>query len=870
MPPQREIALAGLVPLWRTLNERSVTALVTPALDYVGCLELSGVSIAYENEAFIGSTGETLRSFVASLEDECNLLFLYVVDDNCDADIRAYDEASAKAHLPQLREYALSRKEWLQARPMRRARCFLFFSLKGPSLSTMVRGFLGMKLLFGKLAKDAQARHDKNLEALGLFRDRLASRLAAAGVSCSEMSVEAVRQLHYELLNPNRRRQRLTCPRISVRQSLFDADAIAEHGESLAEYSEAEQLVFESIEDGRGHFRQGATFRRACSLKVMPESGTFRGDAERLLNLRMRTRAGALQPFGYVLSVAVSVKPQGRTKFMLDKRHGLVDGLRRAIPFLSGGSIGKAVKERAQQNDIEALFQELNQMSAKIVDLSVTLLLEATSYEELEAQTEAASTAFNTIGNAELVVEDVAQLPVFLGVLPGSAPYQVRRKSCTSRNAGDLLPVFMPWRGTREAVSLFTTPDGDPFRFDPFDMRLSSAHHGLVIADTGSGKSVTMGAFTLDAHARGHDAILIDNGGSWRRLTELFGGSYVAVDLKTSICPFVSYAEMVDEASGEVDPENVQDVVKFIEVCVTDSAFTEFDKEVAPLVGRAVRQAYEALRGHPDVKPLMSNFRDVLVAFAKDEALPSRNREIAQMLVRRLEDFCDGTYRHLVNEPSKLDFSSRLLTFDMAGVSKSKTTKELAMATVFQAIGNRTMKAWKTTGRRTLVEVDEGHEYLRGGSDESFLAACYRKYRKYGTAMWMISQQFADFQKASCGPAIIGNSKLKIFLYHERGNRQAVTDYFKMPPRVADAFDNLRFAPGYYSDLLLMYGARTAAVRMALHPLALWVLTTDPEDRDLYNRAAKKNPGLSEFELLKQLAAHYPHGARGVPARRVA
>jgi hypothetical protein len=43
----REVALSDLIPLWRTLREGGVTALVTPALDYVGGLELGSLDVRY-------------------------------------------------------------------------------------------------------------------------------------------------------------------------------------------------------------------------------------------------------------------------------------------------------------------------------------------------------------------------------------------------------------------------------------------------------------------------------------------------------------------------------------------------------------------------------------------------------------------------------------------------------------------------------------------------------------------------------------------------------------------------------------------------------------------------------------------------------
>src|SRR5262249_17970125 len=159
----------------------------------------------------------------------------------------------------------------------------------------------------------------------------------------------------------------------------------------------------------------------------------------------------------------------------------------------------------------------------------------------------------------------------------------------------------------------------------------------------------------------------------------------------------------------------------------------------------------------------------------------------------------------------------RLLTFDLAEVSSNPAAKKIAMAAVMQAIANRAV----ARRNRTLVEVDEGHEYL--GTDavaERFLAGCYRKMRKYDVAMWWISQNLGDFVSSKVGDAILGNSHLKIFLKHGPGAAQdRVVDYFKMPPRAAQAFRALDRKRGHYSDLFLIYGGTSATVRMALHPL---------------------------------------------------
>src|SRR5207249_3460642 len=161
---------------------------------------------------------------------------------------------------------------------------------------------------------------------------------------------------------------------------------------------------FEDIEDARGHFRQGGLFRRCCSLKVLPEGGTEYFSSRALQSLATRAPDGGDVPFGYTLAVAVHVEPQAFTRGKLNTQHRLVDALRNAIPFLEDRSISRDVEDGAKQQSIRSLFVELNDMATKVVTLSVTLLLEAATLEELDARTEVARVAFSRAGNSELMV----------------------------------------------------------------------------------------------------------------------------------------------------------------------------------------------------------------------------------------------------------------------------------------------------------------------------------------------------------------------------------------------------------------------------------------------------------------------------------
>ncbi len=851
-----EVSLADFVPLWRTLEEDGVAALVTPALDYVGLLEVGTVDARFASADAIAGLGEALRALISGSEDGWTLHFLARVVTDASGDIADYRRATSTRPLPgPLQAYVDARVQWLEAQPLRRTRLFLAFS-RGPGLGP--RPPAGVKMLFANLAKHSEARHREEVAALKAMRNALSARLQAAGLTSRALDAKAVRGLVFALLNPTHAASGRKAPEALVRANLFDDASIERFGDSLREYTEAEQLCLEDVVEAVGHLRQESVLRRVLTLKVLPESGTDYLSSEALLSL-VEKAGDDVRPFPFWLSVVVRVEDQSRAKLKLNTSHNLVDVLSSTIPFLKTRSVQRDAEQAAKRAGIEGLFVELNAMASKVVALSVSLLLEADSLEVLDSRTQAARAAFSAAGNSELLLEEVTQLPALLSMLPGAGRYQLREKVCTSRNAADFLPVVSPWTGCQTAATVLWTPTRDVFRFDFFDASLP-AHHGLVWADTGSGKSVTLGALTLDALAAGHQAILVDNGRSWERLTRLFGGIHLDVDIKTPLTPFLPRA-LVQAADGGLESEAIEDVVSFLELCVRDTDLMAFTKLQTRLVARAVADAYTQLG--PDERPLMRHFRDAISRQGRQADAHPDDRAMAESLYRRLGLFVgDELYGRFLDRPSSLRFDAPLVCFEMEGVAKSSTAKSIAFATVMRAISARAAQQRKTRSlQRTLVEIDEGHTWLgQGEVAERFLETSYRVMRKYGVAMWMVSQGLEDFAAMKAGRVILSNSAIKLLLYHASGHGP-VADFFGLTSRGEAAFRGLARRKGQYSDVFVMYGQRQAVARLALHPLALWVLTTDAKDKAFLEKARAKNPTLPDVALLAQLAQRYPRGA---------
>jgi hypothetical protein len=103
----KEVALADYVPLWVTIREEGVTALVTPSADYVGALEIGTLDTRFAGEGEQEGTGEALRSFMSGVDEGTTLHFVYRVERRMDAVIEEYRSLCSQAEDANLREYVI-------------------------------------------------------------------------------------------------------------------------------------------------------------------------------------------------------------------------------------------------------------------------------------------------------------------------------------------------------------------------------------------------------------------------------------------------------------------------------------------------------------------------------------------------------------------------------------------------------------------------------------------------------------------------------------------------------------------------------------------------------------------------------------------
>ena len=92
------------------------------------------------------------------------------------------------------------------------------------------------------------------------------------------------------------------------------------------------------------------------------------------------------------------------------------------------------------------------------------------SERELANRTQEVLNAFTHMNGAKAVAETIAKRRIFLGTLPGLGEADKRDQDMLTSNVADLVPVEMPWMGTRRSpLILFETPFRQLIPFSMFD-----------------------------------------------------------------------------------------------------------------------------------------------------------------------------------------------------------------------------------------------------------------------------------------------------------------------------------------------------------------------------------------------------------------
>lgn len=685
------------------------------------------------------------------------------------------------------------------------------------------------------------------------FDRRVTVSLLNMGLGFRRCKDAEIVELLFEMLNPTA--SRASQVRSLSERARFERDqlpqSIVKEYPFLADVSPVASVIDDDMVVRLEALRVGDQFVSVVTVKQLPDR-TEPGSSVALLRLPRKR---------YWVCYRIDVPKAGLELAELRARATLAAGLQLKDVFVKTDRSDPHAKQVEKQSS-EAM-ERIIASTQRVLGTTLQVVLSEPSREALDEAVEETLGAMGKLHGLRGYRETYSLLEAYLSSVPGAPMFPDRRKRVLTPNAVDMLPIF-DFR-TSDGKVPFLTPANSVLWYDPFDTTKQSNANILVSGTSGSGKSVTVcelvSGFEIASASRGEPApyvFFLDNGQSYRRYMD------VRPDAR-----YVSFSfnepPGVDIWSWSEEEESLEEHVSRLELLILDllkvnAADEERFERVKAVVDRALLELYKG-----DEERSFQGFARRLKAVVED--MPGAGANDASGLLHGLFPFIDGKFRRLFEPNPSLAMRPEVhaICFDFQGLAEHKDLMSIALRLVIYVV-RRWSARMARRRHRTFLVLDESWAMLDAGSGGAsvaataapFLAASIRMGRKEGLSVIALSQQISDFALSAYGAAILGNSAT-FFIGHPGGEgAESLRKHLRLTERQCQQVKALKKSDRWH-EFLMIRGEESSVVRVVLDPLARWVFTTSPKDRDRIAGVGAANPGMSLMEQLRVLAAEGCH-----------
>ena len=662
-------------------------------------------------------------------------------------------------------------------------------------------------------------------------------------------------------------------PRRLLTQELFEELKHAQHpvrhdrrayspSEDLLEHRSAREQAAEAsiLNETETYLNLDGYLYSVVSLKELPDA-TFPGMLQKFSTLG----------FPVVVSGQVLIPDQVKVLKSYKKR------LQKMIAAQkdANGNYKSNPEAEVAQAQLMQVQRDIISSSLKTAKLSLSVVVRTShpavtfgdlerSERELANRTQEVLNAFTHMNGAKAVLETIAKRRIFLGTLPGMGETDKREQDMLTPNAADLVPVEMPWTGTRKSpLILFETPYRQLIPYSMFDPDLTDAN-GLLMAQTGGGKTLAAQQMLLMVARANAVVSILERGDSYQPLVELMGGEMIEMSLDSdqTINPW-------DLPKGETKPSN--DQISFLKNLTRhmlgENTPPDLDIDLLDSVLlEAIASTYK--RCSAKTSNPIPLFGDLAAELAhwQDRDRNQKINAMAQMASTKLRAWADeGPYARLFDRPTTIQLDNPWLYFN---VERLKDDKRLEHAMSLLIAHTATYRASGWTGRPSIVMLDECWALLESPILAGVVVQLFRTARKRYASIWGISQTPEDFvgtpdKPNEYGAGIIKNSTTKI-IGKQPGDMTALREHLHLNETALNQIKTFAHPKkGHSAEFLIAIGEKaesTHTIRIVPSPVDYWITTTYPRERTYRKWWLAEHRAATLLETYEALAGRYPRG----------
>lgn len=779
------------------------------------------LDLLLQSDEVITDFENRMRKFLNSLSEGAVLHFLVRADDEGENTLRSYS-SSVPVRDDITGRFVESKLRLWRQHPFFNKTIYLFVCLYPEWRKPRSLWMPSISLAAGKKAhRLAGFELEKTKEALRVIASEVEEGLAGLGFTLKPLSDTEILNYLYELLNP---------AQTSTDKAL--EKFLEPHNALFKQASLRSRLLQNPPRADYDSFYLNGHYHQAVNLLELPESTTIKSltDFERELGR------------DYLLSLTIEVPQQEKEKAWIQRQGNFA----KAKNFFSRSPDHEAM---AKAGEADEFLSELAMSWDKVLYVSFALLVKDKTPEGVSEKSGNVLRAFRRFGGAEAIRDHMNHDRLFRTFLPLQGDENPLSFPVVSNAAVHLLPLQGSWKGTGSEGLFLKTWCDEPLRLDLFDSRLQ-AKHAVMLGATGAGKSFFTSHLLLQflTCSQNHEVIVIDLGGSYRKLAETLGGAYLEVECaeKYALNPFPS-KETLFPGEDEVDGTFIQFLKELLQRMIDPVRVWSSSEKI--LLEKVILEVYEPLQNHEI--PLLGDIEKQLREFRSGD---DEDRRKAYLFAKELALFTQGEYGKVLNRPGRFDFNARFTVFDLRKVSRYPELQEILLFIIPFALKRK----FENLKIKKILVLDECWQLLKETQGTELVEVFYRTARKLNAGVLSISQNPEDFLEAKISGVMVNNSPVKYILRLKKGHEKLAM--FGLNPNEIQAARELEVKAGFYSEVFIKFDDQGVVAKIEPSAFEYWLATTDPLDLAEETKQCAANPAMTSLEILEALARDFPNG----------
>lgn len=468
-----------------------------------------------------------------------------------------------------------------------------------------------------------------------------------------------------------------------------------------------------------------------------------------------------------------------------------------------------------QYNDTRQILEEIQKGEQKLFDVSFYIKAEADTIESLNLTIKQIKSELNSLifESSDLMF---CQYQSLLSCLPIISDKENRTRNITTKPLSAFFMFTSKFYSVEDNGVFFGLNKNNlPVIKDIFSL---PNHNGLIIAQSGGGKSYFAKLFLLRHIAKGTKVLIIDPQGEYKELVKINSGEIIEIsrDSKTIINP-------LDLMTHDYSEKRLS-LIDLMQVMLGE--LTEPQKA---FIDRAISEAYlrKGITNNEKTwhysPPTLGDVYSALVYLEKKALIIEK--AVIHSLMNRLSMYTEGVFSFL-NNHTNINFDNNIVSFDLG-----KMPKQIKPAMMFLVLDYIYMKM-KNSKEKKILLIDEAWSLLSRTEDASYIFEIVKTCRKFNMGLLLINQETEELLDSSVGKSILANSAYTLLLRQ----KQAVIDKVCETFSISKSVRNILLTSSVGEGVLIFENEQTE----------LKIIASDEEDRVISTKPQEEKNSVTQ------------------------